>query len=97
MITEDFDLLFSLDVFARNAQYIPTAGPTHDIQVIFNEPFVDPNGVESNEYTAVAEVAKFITYPVRGDEIIISAISYLVITPEKDITGTVLTLQLEVK
>jgi len=97
MIVEDFDILFSTDIFAQTAQYIPLVGSAHNIDVIFNEPFIIPNEVESNDYTAVGQRADFLNYPMRGDEIIIGGISYLVITPQNDMTGTVVTLELEVK
>jgi len=100
MIKEDFDVLFSSDIFAIKSEIIPinNRGPRHALNVIFDSPFYNAQfDVETNDYTATGRADDFLTAPIRGDELIVNQVSYLIITAELDRVGSTYLLRMEVK
>jgi len=100
MIEEDFDVLLSTDIFGTEAEVLPVGnrGPRHNLNVILDTPFYNAMfDVETTDYTATARVSDFLTSPIRGDELIINQVSYLIITAELDRVGSTYLIRMEVK
>jgi hypothetical protein len=93
------DVFFDTDEFASSAVYVDTAGETHDITVIFNEPFhvQAVGGIEyqSKDPSVLCKSVDVIDADSSA-EIIYKTVTYHVIEVQPDGTGiTILILSLD--
>lgn len=78
----------------RTVTYTPVVGSPVDIQVIFDNAFIDIEGVMTKKPILRVDLNDLDNIPTKGDTVLIDAVSYKIIESREDgIGGSTLILQ----
>jgi len=91
----DLDVFFNTDEFANQATYTPKGGVARPITVIFDDAFLNVQGlvdvgVSSTNPVARAKTADLLNGGSAGETLVINAVTYTIRDKQPDGTGVTL-------